>query len=918
MTAYPLDGPRRQSTRAASSGAVAGAALWISLGQLALESAGPQSPRLGLLPPLAVLLAAVAGCAAAVYALHRFSRLRRVSGWYYPLYCTAIVGLPWLPVPIPTSTLVWAGPAAWWIWGGAGMAIAVIVSRSPVFTPPAWLEGWLQAPRATWTAAALAALLYGGSAAWLAPLYPGGDEPHYLVITQSLLLDRDLKIENNHERQDHLEYFDGALSPHYLRRGIDGAIYSVHAPGLPALLLPAFGIGGYPGVVVFLIAVASVLSAMVWRAAFLAAGRCGPAWFGWAAVMLSVPVLFHAFAVYPEIAGATIVMAGAVTLVALDRASRASAAQMPERGPERAGPLAWPWWRWLLLGAGLALLPWLHTRYVVLAAVLGVALAGRLAGRTRWMSKMLALFAAPAASAAAWLCFFKVFYGTFSPSAPYGHYTQTRLAYAPVGLQGLLFDQQFGLMATAPVLLAALVGFVVFARSRRRLAVELFTLVTLYSVAAATYRMWWGGWSAPARFLVAVVPVLAVPAALWWNSRRASGKLAGGTLLGLGVLVSATELLARRGTLIINPRDAVSRLYEWLSPLVEVNLALPSSFRAEALPALLLVAIWVCVLLGVITVVSWGARRMRGDSLALRCAATVAAAALGVMAALELCWRIQGVQPMAGATSRLNVLDAAAAPSRLGVSYAPFGFDSPARLVSRLRLSQPMRRALPDSGPAYQLAPVPSGVYRLVDETLASSTTTLDVRIGRGESPIARWRIGPETRTVERTLRLPCRVNAVIIDADAATRTALSRVALQPVQVWSGDGCPDAPALRALRYGSATVFFFDESAYPEERGFWVRGQAEAFVAVMPDGSATAATLQIRGGAAALRVHLASGSWHDDLALQAGELKVVQVPVDRRTGAALLRIRPDGGFVPSAIDPASADRRFLACWITNPE
>lgn len=29
-------------------------------------------------------------------------------------------------------------------------------------------------------------------------LFPGCDEPHYLVITQSLLHDGDLKIEGNH------------------------------------------------------------------------------------------------------------------------------------------------------------------------------------------------------------------------------------------------------------------------------------------------------------------------------------------------------------------------------------------------------------------------------------------------------------------------------------------------------------------------------------------------------------------------------------------------------------------------------------------------------------------------------------------------------------------------------------------------
>jgi hypothetical protein len=32
---------------------------------------------------------------------------------------------------------------------------------------------------------------------------PGGDEPHFLLVAQSLLKDGDLKIANNYERQDY-------------------------------------------------------------------------------------------------------------------------------------------------------------------------------------------------------------------------------------------------------------------------------------------------------------------------------------------------------------------------------------------------------------------------------------------------------------------------------------------------------------------------------------------------------------------------------------------------------------------------------------------------------------------------------------------------------------------------------------------
>jgi hypothetical protein len=80
------------------------------------------------------------------------------------------------------------------------------------------------------------------------PRLPAGDEPHYLVIAQSLLRDHDLQIENNHTRGDYHEFFALPLKPDYLLRGVNGQIYSIHAPGLPVLVAPVFALFGYRGV----------------------------------------------------------------------------------------------------------------------------------------------------------------------------------------------------------------------------------------------------------------------------------------------------------------------------------------------------------------------------------------------------------------------------------------------------------------------------------------------------------------------------------------------------------------------------------------------------------------------------------------------------------------------------------------------
>src|SRR4029079_2298519 len=83
---------------------------------------------------------------------------------------------------------------------------------------------------------------------------PAGDETEYLVVTQSLLLDHDLKNDNNYRRGDYREYTPNATHAwgDAVVLGTDGEIYSQHLPALPALIAPAFALGGYFALKLFL------------------------------------------------------------------------------------------------------------------------------------------------------------------------------------------------------------------------------------------------------------------------------------------------------------------------------------------------------------------------------------------------------------------------------------------------------------------------------------------------------------------------------------------------------------------------------------------------------------------------------------------------------------------------------------------
>ncbi len=80
----------------------------------------------------------------------------------------------------------------------------------------------------------------------------------------------------------------------------------------------------------------------------------------------------------------------------------------------------------------------------------------------------MAFLAVPALSALAWMTFFLVIYGVADPSAPYGNVNEFSLGFIPGGLAGLLFDQRFGLIANAPVILVGIAGLVMMLRAAAR------------------------------------------------------------------------------------------------------------------------------------------------------------------------------------------------------------------------------------------------------------------------------------------------------------------------------------------------------------------------------------------------------------------------------------------------------------------
>lgn len=914
---------------------LAGSGIYLSLGGLSVLRAETVD-RIGVLAPLWVLVVVLGLCglAALLIRSHRWSLL-----WLPAL----LLPLPWLPLPVPAAFLLWLGPLASVIW--AALAASAVVgtragpplSDAPVNAnsgPRPRGRGFLEIiaemthpRRAPVLAAALAAVIYLLAGWQLSAFLPAGDEPHYLVIADSLRYDGDLKIENNHRARHYLEYFPGEMKPDYLRRGVDGQIYSIHAPGLPALLLPAYALSGYAGAVAFLALVSAVASGLAWRLCFDLTRRADAAWFGWAVAALPVPALFHASSIYPDGVGAILVLTGAAALIHADRLTVSRA---------------------LLHGAALALLPWLHTRFVLLAAALAICVLARLAtrataarARTATTMVVAAFVAVPAASAAAWFGFFYVVYGTPDPSAPYGTYTQSALAHIAPGLTGLLFDQQFGLMSNAPIYLVSVcgLGWMIFRNPRawaaegasaspRRFALEVLCVAVPYTLAVAMYRMWWGGWSAPARFLTPVLPLLALIAAITFAAARSLTAKASIVLsLAASLWLSAIMLIARHGRLAYNDRDGFALWADWANPSVDLASGLPSLFATPWTTALGRAA--VCLLLGGLTFAALVAlerewRKRRGAS-APPMAIVPIAYALAVMVAVSVNWRLAGVsglRPEEGQVALLRFIDSDRRQAGVVYGGALPRLVPVSEVTERLRITTATRR-LPRNQPLFFMPGVPAGRYHLLTRDDGVYDGRLDVFVGRSAMPVWSFDLA-STRNAPPEISLPIESASLTVLADERARRHVRQLTLAPEPPSSASprvknaAAAGGAAVQTARYGSSTVYATSDLVYLEPPGFWVQPRAGVNLLIdrelAPGQPLTAViTLLLRNGPFENRVRLDVESWHRDVTLPAGGEVLVDVPASRR-GATPLRVYAAEGFRPSALDPANGDHRRLGVWI----
>ena len=276
-----------------------------------------------------------------------------------------------------------------------------------------------------------------------------GDEPFYLLTTQSLLADGDFDLRNQYEVRSYESFFDhpGGLWRQSVPKPEDGRLLSPHNPGLSFLVIPGFGLGGLAGAQIQLMAMGAATMALAYALADRLTGRRLLSWAVTLGVGLTATAFVYSTEIYPEFPAA---LALVLALLVVTQDKRLGLADG------------------LLLAALLSIMCWLGVKYAVLAALV----AAYFLLKARWDGR-LALLATGAASAGFFAWFHLHLFGGLTPygvNAVYAGWDSAEILGGHIEwgeryyrLWGLFIDRRFGIGRWAPLLLVAVPGMVLLA-----------------------------------------------------------------------------------------------------------------------------------------------------------------------------------------------------------------------------------------------------------------------------------------------------------------------------------------------------------------------------------------------------------------------------------------------------------------------
>lgn len=318
--------------------------------------------------------------------------------------------------------------------------------------------------------------------------YPTGDEPHYLVISQTLLKYHSLNVSLDYQHGDFKAFYPGSIRPHVVPN-MRGQLLPVQNIGAPVLWLLPFYLLGRLGAMLFISLVAVLVVYNMYKLMLLLGIQERYAFLVCAAYIAASPLYLYSHLTFVEPIGALL----CITIVRRLFQQKVTLQEL------------------LISSILLGILPWVHIRFALFEIVLFFPLLYK----TYMQYKLKNVYSYVAYLVPVSILFVAleiynfIVWGTFNPAANQINDKSIPFQVSPLkGLVGTFFDQQYGLLMTFPLFLFFFIGIILAMKKQYcRYNVLMIALSLPYLLIVNSFSLWSGGWSPPARFILVLLPL---------------------------------------------------------------------------------------------------------------------------------------------------------------------------------------------------------------------------------------------------------------------------------------------------------------------------------------------------------------------------------------------------------------------------
>ena len=320
-----------------------------------------------------------------------------------------------------------------------------------------------------------------------------GDEPHYLVMVNSMLKDGDLNLKNDYLLKRYNDYYPVELDNYHLSKADptnNTSWYSVHGPGLPLLLAPfVFLFGTAKGAFLATTLFALVLLYLVFVWTRRITGNESVAWVCTFILFGSASFLGLLGTVYPDLVIAVFLLSSVLIMETKNRSK----------------------WYLILLGLIFGFAPWVHVKTLLIMGTIGIIVIYQILKEQRSRKTRLIEFAYIVFPALLLFIPFELktyqWYHTLSPGGSYTGYSTLFQLSPLVTLPAMAFDQTKGFFINNPGFFLVFLGIPIWLKRNAGQFLRLLLIIAPTFLIQATFGDWWGGWAPTGRYQLEFIPV---------------------------------------------------------------------------------------------------------------------------------------------------------------------------------------------------------------------------------------------------------------------------------------------------------------------------------------------------------------------------------------------------------------------------